>query len=141
MSALLPRIGLSASIAFFLASSVLADDVPQDRQFDLLCQVQSFRTPVDSLRGTEFQGEQRFRIDLAKRRWCVEECNTTEVLIGSTRELIVLKNDKWDGGGDQLSISRESGRLTASGYDRNDLWGSSGNCEKKTFTGFPTPKF
>jgi hypothetical protein len=83
------------------------------------------------------------RIDLAAKRWCTGQCETTRPITEVRPEAIVLEWNAKPGADtdNELVLNREDGTI----FERVRVGSSaliySGKCTKAAFTGFPSIKF
>ena len=81
------------------------------------------------------------RIDLEQRKWCRDACSETRPVIASTDALILLTNIRVGPSVESTTVSRESGRYSASSHDGKSYWLEVAQCQVAPFTGFPEQKF
>jgi hypothetical protein len=106
-------------------------------QFDLVCRGQL----VDE--GGASNAEQRYRIDLASRRWCDHRCAETRPIVSVTKDKIVLRSGGTRGTLGSVNseeyIDRKNNRVYD--FEAGPHFGSTfkGVCVVAPFSGFATP--
>jgi hypothetical protein len=110
--------------------------------FDLVC-AGTMRTGPIGLALPEKGGEPfaiTYRIDLASRSWCSDDCAETEPLASSSETDIVLREEHSPSGSRFIRIALEPGSFTDTLIFWNTAILRSGHCDQAPFTGFPDPQ-
>lgn len=114
--------------------------------FNLLCSGTMYtRDPADSYSGPTMQDiSETYRLDLAKRRRCIDKCSTTLPIVRIDPTRIVLQDLTVPADGIQsynVEINRETGTMVSTlklaGMEVRTVQ----HCEPQPFTGFPPLKF
>ncbi len=124
----------------------------QGAAFDLVCSGQSTMSDVDGFSIKPFGASspfvQRFRIDLASRRWCEGECQVTKSLSEVTDTVIIFEQSQSKTGGFDhgRGVSRESGRYIdrtkiSNDKDNGTIIMVEASCVRYPFSGFPKKLF
>jgi len=112
-------------------------------QFDLLC-VGTRKYGLEDAKATT----ERYRIDLAAKRWCYKECDRTYNIYSVTPSAITLQQEVGpelgsDGSVRVHEIDRSTGELDH--YRRQRSTGVTyeikAACEQAPFSGMPKPRF
>jgi hypothetical protein len=90
---------------------------------------------------------QTYRVDLAHKRWCTEECRTTSSIVEITPQKILFEREERGELNDTITfVNRENGAYES--RLRSGLIGSEvfvvvmqGTCKRAPFTGFPAQRF
>ena len=84
-----------------------------------------------------------FSIDLARLRWCSDDCELTKPIISVTPAEIILQQDVSNSGGSSTRLNRETGEFIQMIVDNETTFTvlTGGKCEVTPFTGMPEPKF
>lgn len=114
------------------------------QQFDLVCT--GTQTTIDAGGSRAERQTQRYRIDLAARRWCQEDCKAALKIQEVTPDEITLVDGEMSKtlqGHHRLAISRTSAEVVDEVSMRalNLTMTFNGSCSKKPFSGHPKPKF
>ncbi len=86
-----------------------------------------------------------YRIDLARGRWCHDDCPTTSPVVWASPDVLVLREQD-DESVDMLDlIHRDTGQhifyAAARGPGPHQIVSWLGRCERAPFTGLPEPRF
>lgn len=112
-----------------LALSLMPGQATAADQFDLLCV---------STKGEKLH----YRVDLAAREWCWEECKFgTWRIADVTSSRIVFKDEATARSIVSNVVDRASGTFSRYNRDLSGTSASSGKCEPAPFSGFPKAKF
>lgn len=137
---------LTILAAISAAPAVAAAPVPQ---FNLTC---SGTLSTKSIAGDEAEPYSfSYRIDLARKKWCNEECKTLFDIHSIQPALLTLQYKNVDGISERSllsnTINRETGehKLTITSATPGDRFSTLildwvGSCERAPFTGFPPVK-
>jgi len=80
-----------------------------------------------------------YRVDLASRLWCSDECAETESLALVTDTEFLLREDHRATGSHVIIVGRQLGLFADTFIDGTTATLRSGRCEQAPFTGFPIP--
>jgi len=125
---------------------MLGSAVAMASAFNLLCSGTMYtRDPADPYSGPALQDvSETYRIDLVKRRWCVDKCTTTLPIIRAEPTHLILQDITTPSDGIQsysVDVNRETGvmftTLRMAGMEVRTVQ----HCEAQPFTGFPLLKF
>ena len=131
------------STAIALASTpTLAADRTDGRSFDLQCKGIQHRWTG----GVPDAWSDRFRIDLASRRWCRGECLTAAPIAEAGPDRLRMTDSRGSAppAGAEMTISRVDGSvLERVKLGPDSAWATlvEGFCQKDRFSGFGKPKF
>ena len=124
------------------AMSSAASAAPSD-MFDLVCTgTQQIATGKPSVAWKD-----RFRFDLATRRWCRGACKSAAQIDQVTPDTILISDSRAATGGPadvQLSLSRTDGTIREGvpmGWSGSTAAIAEGKCVRDTFSGLPGQKF
>jgi len=109
--------------------------------FNLICTGTARTGPV-GLAMPEAGGEPftiTYRVDLASRSWCSDECAATETLALVTDTEFLLREDRRANGSHVIIVGRQLGLFADTFIDGATATLRSGRCEQTPFTGFPIP--
>lgn len=125
-------------IAIALAAALVEPTTAQ--RFDLVCRGTS-TTMSRLLPTSETATNTRYRLDLAGKRWCADDCQRVFDLTSSTPAEIVLTREEGPGVFNELKVNRTTGRMTG----RTTVGGSdsftNATCTRAAFSGMPTAAF
>lgn len=96
-------------------------------QFDLICKGRSSTT--------------HFRVDLASREWCWENCSGTWRIAEVTASRITFKDERSGPSQAYNSVSRATGQWFMSARGIYGFIHDDGICTPAPFSGFPAAKF
>lgn len=122
---------LATLAALFASSAAQAAD-----QFDLLCIGQEQFYP--GMKPIAIS--HHYRIDLAAKRWCWEQCTSANNIQSITPDRITFYDNSPTRPMLQAYVSRTDGKYYRYGFGRS-FTHDEGTCEPVPFTGLPTPKF
>jgi hypothetical protein len=109
--------------------------------FNLIC-TGTARTGPIGLAMPEAGGEPfaiTYRVDLASRTWCSDECAETESLALVTDTEFLLREDHRPNGSHVIIVGRQLGLFADTFINGATATLRSGRCEQAPFTGFPIP--
>lgn len=109
--------------------------------FNLVC-TGTLRTGPIGLAMPEAGGEPfaiTYRVDLASRMWCSDECAAPERLALVTDTEIMLREDHRPNGSHLIIVGRQLGLFADTFINGTTATLRSGRCEQAEFTGFPIP--
>jgi hypothetical protein len=109
--------------------------------FNLVC-TGTMRTGPVGLALPEAGGEPfaiTYRVDLASRQWCSDECAETQALALVTDTEFLLREDHRADGSHVIIVGRQLGLFADTFITGNTATLRSGRCEQAPFTGFPIP--
>ena len=117
-------------------------------RLDLVCSVESRYAYTDpDRRGGVERVEHRFRIDLASRQFCADQCHVLFNLPENTTSELDLTHRPMLSDGTphevdlSVTVNRLTGRvMTESRSERLTTHGM-GQCQRELFSGFPAPMF
>lgn len=125
------------------ALALLAVTQPAE-QFDLICVGSAWESPTG---GAARPAEYRFRIDLARNRWCEGDCAQPREIQSVTEDRYTLVNSEYRGRGlrtlNTSWIDRVAGTHTELNLSTGGLVQGSrreGRCERAPFSGMPQPR-
>lgn len=111
-----------------LSMALLASPAAAADQFDLVC-----RSKDETV---------RYRVDLATKEWCWEQCRFgTWRIADVTSSRIVFKDEKTDTSTVTNTVDRSTGINRRFNRNRYSTFASSADCEIAPFSGFPKAKF
>ena len=109
--------------------------------FNLIC-TGTLRTGPVGLAMPEGGGEPfaiTYRVDLASRLWCSDECAQAEPLALVTETEILLRQDHRASGSHVIIVGRQLGLFADTFIEGATATLRSGHCAQAPFTGFPVP--
>lgn len=123
-----------ASIIALLPAQAIASD-----QFDLICKGRQKTRAAGSWRPVT----ERFRIDLAAKRWCRGGCTKVAAIAAvDDARITFMHSSRADSlGAIDFYVDRSTGKLVE--YRQNEIFTSQleGTCESAPFSGLPANKF
>lgn len=128
----------SITVGLILSAWTVPSLAQTPRQFDLLCEGQSWSGPIVE-EGRQAEWNPRLRIDLEQRKFCWNECDSVLPLERIEDEFIVLNHDDEDIAPQQ--IERRSGRLTNDMVVGSYRIRQEAQCRVAPFSGFPAKLF
>jgi len=137
--------------SLLLATALVATPVSAATdQFDLVCRGQQKL----SANGRPTPKETRYRIDLARKSWCTDQCKEVRPIQDVSQGQIVIEAHERTNSEDftvRHTIDRTTGAWTnfysSAGvrtrmmFSPGAWWETNGNCEAAEFSGFPAPRF
>jgi hypothetical protein len=138
-------------LAAIARSAKATSDEGTPLQFDLNCSGTTTMSDLKGFRSTPFGNpspfSRHYRVDLAQRRYCEDECTTTHPLISVEDNFIMFEDEKTSGTDHSSGVNRENGRF----MDRTRIFGSdaltmtvfmsTASCSAAPFSGFPKRLF
>lgn len=137
------RIVMLGLVAALSAGQALAQDKPT--QFDLVCRGQQRDQPT----GPSREYERHYRLDLAAKRWCSDECKSAFPIEAVTLDMITIRSNILESGHKGVDVDHRISRVTGEVTDNVSssiggtlvYQGRKGSCERAPFSGFPPTKF
>jgi len=112
-----------------------------DTNFDLQCDGEKKTINLQLVKTYTEPFSQRFRIDLASKRWCAEQCSLVSAIDDVRDDAIILEKANTQPAPGQLftvhQVSRVTGEYTLYVKDRTGSVAVKAACRKLEFSGFP----
>ena len=133
----------AAALVVLLSGPVL---IPQPDAFDLICSGTMTIGRSKGLKATTFATKWRVHVDLARDRYCIDECKTVDPIRRVDENMIVFDDHKdYAGFSNYAAVNRRTGEYSSRDFFPIDIgpkvFEHKGSCSRADFTPFPAPKF